>query len=970
MQITFKQDDVIVVLGPRGCLPNSEHIYTPNGVVSVSSVYEGMPIEGGYVKDIHKFYDEIYEINVDGIRFKANGEHPLWLQKSNIGNGRKSFAPQWITVRDVYDHYQGKSAESRWYVQALDSQNKGTLSIGKKMAKMMGYLMSDGSFSEKQSAKFTNVRESLLNDFASLVIDVGNEYNIVANAYSKGNGMDILLVNEGHSHGRNLLKSKFQELGIVNRNTFGRLQCLIQDELVEFIKGYFNGDGMLDVSSNRSPEIIFYVRIHEEQAYELQFMLWRLGILSRLKKRHRGPNEYQGCWEVVISERMFVEKLLSLLEPLKYPAKFLEASQQLSRVSKQSNHAWHEGGFWLPIANIKKVGQEQVVGWDTLPSHQIVVSGGIKTHNSGKTTLIKYLVQSLSQYQFLVMDVVGNLKDLERNANVIGYFQINPHDTASVDEVFTNTVKEGNMMIVLDEADRYKYDKVLSDIVNLGRNYKLGTIVSARRCVVPTEYVYTPSGAMQAKDIREGQSIFGGNTKGIHSFKDQVYTLSFKGNKVRVNGEHPFLVRKIGSYPKTQWITAAQIYESYRRNPKLRWHVQEGSSRRFPMNTFSIGSDLAKIFGYLLSDGYISRSHQIKFTNTNPYLIRDFCGLCSNLGFQTKERISHPESYSPPFSYKAAYAIPIKYKANAHQLLMTTQVNLKDQIERLGLYDNGLGMLQQLEENDLVSFLSGYFNGGGTLDVSTSYPKIEFYVGIEERIAHQLQFMLWRLGIHSNIYHSNSHVVNGSGCWIVQVSHNASVKKLVSVLDDSKYPDKFVKAKILLSDSSRKRVQESCSDTEGLWVSIDFITKDGEEEVIGWETAPSHLIILRNGLVTHNTADLHKDFIANANYAFIFRDLIPQDLKTLTRWFGVDESVIRSLAQFEFLLFKGAEVVFRGTLPRQAISQIKTEQDLNSWKQYPPVGDRNNPFAYSIPPAPGIDWDTEGIHDVWEDGED
>jgi DNA helicase HerA-like ATPase len=100
----------------------------------------------------------------------------------------------------------------------------------------------------------------------------------------------------------------------------------------------------------------------------------------------------------------------------------------------------------------------------------------------GKTNLIAYLIRKLSpQYHFTIFDIIGNLKAFENQENV-DYYQLNPRSEGDkIDELLINVMDNGNTMTIIDEADRYKYTNVLSDYINLGRNYNTGFIASSRR---------------------------------------------------------------------------------------------------------------------------------------------------------------------------------------------------------------------------------------------------------------------------------------------------------------------------------------------------------------------------------------------------------------------------------------------------------------------------------------------------------
>lgn len=113
---------------------------------------------------------------------------------------------------------------------------------------------------------------------------------------------------------------------------------------------------------------------------------------------------------------------------------------------------------------------------------EIDVSDGIVAlgkRGSGKTYLIKKLITRLP-YRFCVIDVVGNMKELQGNSRV-EYHLTNPHNSDMIDSICMEAMEKGNQIIVCDEADRIAYTTRFSDVINLGRNYNVGYLASARR---------------------------------------------------------------------------------------------------------------------------------------------------------------------------------------------------------------------------------------------------------------------------------------------------------------------------------------------------------------------------------------------------------------------------------------------------------------------------------------------------------
>ncbi len=122
---------------------------------------------------------------------------------------------------------------------------------------------------------------------------------------------------------------------------------------------------------------------------------------------------------------------------------------------------------------------EQNTRINIMQSEGIVVLG---KRGSGKTTLIRFLVRELSKkkFRFIVVDVVGNLGQFKDMPNV-EYHLVNPHDKNAIDTICNKAMKLHNCMVILDEADRLEYTDALSDMVNIGRNYGVGYLATARR---------------------------------------------------------------------------------------------------------------------------------------------------------------------------------------------------------------------------------------------------------------------------------------------------------------------------------------------------------------------------------------------------------------------------------------------------------------------------------------------------------
>lgn len=97
---------------------------------------------------------------------------------------------------------------------------------------------------------------------------------------------------------------------------------------------------------------------------------------------------------------------------------------------------------------------------------------------SGKTTLAQWIVRQ-AQYNYLILDVVGNWTSFKDKYN---YVKLNPHTAQSyIDVLFRKVWHKGNLYLIIDETDRYRYSPALSDLLNLGANRNIGLLMVARR---------------------------------------------------------------------------------------------------------------------------------------------------------------------------------------------------------------------------------------------------------------------------------------------------------------------------------------------------------------------------------------------------------------------------------------------------------------------------------------------------------
>lgn len=113
-----------------------------------------------------------------------------------------------------------------------------------------------------------------------------------------------------------------------------------------------------------------------------------------------------------------------------------------------------------------------------MPKYDFNYTDGIVAlgkRGSGKTSVVKAIASPLPNK--VIIDIVGNLESIKDKS--ARYFLTSPLNSVGIFDKLD--YKKGNFYLVLDEADRIPYKNALQEIINLGRNWNIGYIATARR---------------------------------------------------------------------------------------------------------------------------------------------------------------------------------------------------------------------------------------------------------------------------------------------------------------------------------------------------------------------------------------------------------------------------------------------------------------------------------------------------------
>lgn len=237
------------------------------------------------------------------------------------------------------------------------------------------------------------------------------------------------------------------------------------------------------VSVNAKNHIVFSIGNSHRRAVEFQFVLWKLGISSTIKKEWMNKST-DWFYRVLVTRYEEKQKLLAFLNPDKYPEKFSVFCSTLDKKRKTPGLTPIENGYKVKIKSIKPIGKGTVVGWETIGNHEIASYCGMRTHNSGKTEAlcisILYNIFTKENFRVVVIapfqsqidlifkrlgELIGNntnmLNSIKRNVKAPNY-TIELHNGAQVTG-FTAGTRSGQdagaargqhaQMLVFDEAD-------------------------------------------------------------------------------------------------------------------------------------------------------------------------------------------------------------------------------------------------------------------------------------------------------------------------------------------------------------------------------------------------------------------------------------------------------------------------------------------------------------------------------------
>ena len=360
-------------------------------------------------------------------------------------------------------------------------------------------------------------------------------------------------------------------------------------------------------------------------------------------------------------------------------------------------------------------------------------------------------------------------------------------------------------------------------------------------CLDGEDFLYASNGCIEAREFSVGQNSLAGHIKTNRPFEDDVYEVTFSnGNKVKCNLEHPFWWIPYKKKSAGEWKPLKEILAKDKITHGSKYgYVYFAEASEFKLDTVELKSP--RLLGYLCSDGYvIGESQSIKFTNNNEKFLGEVERLVgADFPVIDCKRYKKNNGYDILLTQKSA-----NYSGN----------ELKNFIRSLNITKDSYGKILSGDSEGLREFVRGFFNGDGYLLIrqrkngygKTPHVEIGFCIGNSNRKAHEFQYILWKLGITSYICKERFKSSTGEFCRVKV--NQTSIKDCLSILENTKYPEKFERAEEVLALKPEYRHKYRN------WVSIKKIEHVGRKVVSGISTESGELFGVC-GMKTHNTGN-------------------------------------------------------------------------------------------------------------------
>lgn len=305
------QEADLIILAARPsmgkCLGfDSEIILTDGSVQTIEEIYKNKNAEIFTLANDFKFNKTAIENFID------DGIKPVFKVETRLGRQvETTITHPFLTINGWKKLSELKAGDKIAVPRILNV-------FGEKIwreceVKILAYLLGDGCLT-KSSPEFTVAKEALKTDFTEAVNDFGEVEAVKCSSENRTFTLRVRKKGE-RSNKSNALTSRLKSLGIFGCNSHQKfipaeIFTLKKDLVSLFLNRLFSTDGWACVLKSGQVQI-GYASVSEKMIRQIQHLLLRFGVISKLKKRSvKYKESRRTAWQLDITDLLSIKTFL------------------------------------------------------------------------------------------------------------------------------------------------------------------------------------------------------------------------------------------------------------------------------------------------------------------------------------------------------------------------------------------------------------------------------------------------------------------------------------------------------------------------------------------------------------------------------------------------------------------------------------------------------------------------------------
>jgi len=352
--------------GRYSCLVGDTLVQTPSGLMKIKDAMKDNVDEfigaDGTAKKVRAYLKRLPEpllrIKTEyGYEVTGTQDHPLLTN-----SGFKKMGS--LTIRDSLK------------IKSVHSFPKVDLITGKQ-ARIMGWLVSEGSVSTRGLVQFCQKEEYLVDDF---IKDFEDAFGVkmfkrkVERTFPNGNLRTWFIAERNIIKVRNYLDSLgLHRVKALDKEVPHSVLSSSKEVQIEFLKALYEGDGCASVPKSLNRLRISYTTKSFRLAQQVQMMLLNFGLLSSIKIDKR-----RGIYTVDMNSA-WAKKFCEIIGFISKRKNSVHLGYTPSRVKNQFTRNIKSSEWYLPIRSIEEVEPDNTYDLE-LEGHKFIANG-IVSHN-------------------------------------------------------------------------------------------------------------------------------------------------------------------------------------------------------------------------------------------------------------------------------------------------------------------------------------------------------------------------------------------------------------------------------------------------------------------------------------------------------------------------------------------------------------------------------------------------------------